>query len=156
MGRGSRAAVGFAVAAVAALAGAAPALAGDRVVMVEGVARDDAGLHVDIVLAVNDGENVGAAARRALDAHGAKPAPAPPQSSAFTLTGLFWNALPVGQNYNPAGEAVANAGSILSATQSTWSGGAGLELPDHVRRDHLALPVARQGVPRAADLRRLQ
>ena len=124
MSRGSRAAVGIAVAAVAALAGAAPALAGDRVVMVEGVARDDAGLHVEIVLAVNGGENAGAAATRALDAHGAKPAPAPPQSSAFTLTGLFWNTLPV-QNYNPAGEAVANAVSILTATQSTWSGAQG-------------------------------
>lgn len=122
MGRGSRAAVGIAVAAVAALAGAAPALAGDRVVMVEGVARDDARLHVEIVLAVNDGQNVRAAAKRALDAHGARPAPAPPESSAFTLSGLFWDVLPVVQNYNPAGEAVAGAGSILSATQSTWSG----------------------------------
>ena len=121
MGRGTRAAVGIAVAAVAALAGAAPALAGERVVMVEGVARDDAGLHVEIVLAVKDGENVRAAAKRALDAHGAKPAPAPPQSSAFTLNGLFWDVLPVVQNYNPAGQAVANAGSILSATRSTWS-----------------------------------
>ena len=122
MGRGSRAAAGVAVAVFAALAVAAPALARDRVVMVEGVARNDAGLHVDIVLTVNDGENVRAAARRALDANGAKPAPAPPQSSAFTLTGLFWNRLPVVQNYNPAGQAVANAGSILSATRSTWSG----------------------------------
>ena len=119
MGRGSRAAAGIAVAVFAVLAAAAPALARDRVVIVEGAARDDAALHVDIVLAVNDGENVRAAAKRALDANGAEPGPAPPQSSAFTLTGLFWNRLPVVQNYNPAGQAVGNAGSILSATRST-------------------------------------
>ena len=98
----SCAAAGFAVAAVAALAGATPALAADRVVMVDGVARDDASLHVDIVLAVNDGENVRAAGKRALDAHGAKPEPPPPQSSAFTERAVLGNALPVVQSYNAA------------------------------------------------------
>jgi hypothetical protein len=121
MGRGYRAAVGIAVAALSALAGAAPALAADRVVTVDGVARGDARLRVDIVLVVHDGENARAAAKRALDAQGAKPAPPPPQSSGFTLSGLFWDDLPVVQNYNPAGETIAGAGSIVTATQSTWS-----------------------------------
>ena len=121
MGRGRRAAVGIAIAALFVLAGTAPALARDRVVTVDGVARGDSSLHVEIVLAVSERENAQAAATRALDAQGAKPAPAPPQSSAFTLNGLFWNVLPVVQYYNPAGESVAGAGSIVTATQSTWS-----------------------------------
>jgi hypothetical protein len=121
MGRGSRAAAGIAVVALAVLAGAAPTLARDRVVAVDGVARSDSSLRVEIVLAVDERANVKAAADRALDAQNAKPAPPPPQSSAFTLNGLFWNVLPVVQNYNPAGEAVPGAGSIVTATQSTWS-----------------------------------
>ena len=109
------------VAAIVVLAGAAPAVAKDRVVTVEGVARDNSSTRVEIVLAVKEGQNAGAAAERALTAQNARPAPAPPQSAAFTLNGLFWDALPVVQNYNPAGEAVAGAGSIVTATQATWS-----------------------------------
>jgi Matrixin len=86
------------------------------------IATLGAGLRVEIVLAVNEREDARAAAERALDAQGARPAPAPPQSSAFTLSGLFWDVRPVVQNYNPAGERVAGAGSIVAATQSTWSG----------------------------------
>jgi matrixin len=121
MGRGSRASAGIAVVALAVLAGAAPALARDRVVTVDGVARADGSMRVEIVLAVDEKANVKAAADRALDAQNAKPAPPPPASSAFTLNGLFWNVLPVVQNYNPAGEAVPGAGSIVTATQSAWS-----------------------------------
>jgi hypothetical protein len=113
------------VAAIVVLAGAAPAVAKDRVVTVEGVARDNSSTRVEIVLAVKEGQNAGAAAERALTAQNARPAPAPPQSAAFTLNGLFWDALPVVQNYNPAGEAVAGAGSIVTATQATWSSVAG-------------------------------
>jgi hypothetical protein len=121
MGRGSRSAAGITAAVLVVLAGAAPALARDRVVTVEGVARADKSLRVEIVLAVSEGANARAVANRALDAQNAKPAPAPPQSAAFTLNGLVWDVLPVVQNYNPAGEAVAGAGSIVSATQATWS-----------------------------------
>ena len=113
------------VAAIVVLAGAAPAVAKDRVVTVEGVARDNSSTRVEIVLAVKEGQNAGAAAERALTAQNARPAPAPPQSATFTLNGLFWDALPVVQNYNPAGEAVAGAGSIVTATQATWSSVAG-------------------------------
>jgi hypothetical protein len=109
------------VAAIVVLAGAAPAVAKDRVVTVEGVARDNSSTRVEIVLAVKEGQNAGAAAERALAAQNARPAPAPPQPSAFTFNGLVWEALPVVQNYNPAGEAVAGAGSIVTATQATWS-----------------------------------
>jgi Matrixin len=109
------------VAAIVVLGGAAPAVAKDRVVTVEGVARDNSSTRVEIVLAVKEGQNASAAAERALTAQNARPAPAPPQSSAFTFNGLVWEALPVVQNYNPAGEAVAGAGSIVTATQATWS-----------------------------------
>jgi Matrixin len=121
MGRGSRVAAGIAAVVLVVLAGAAPALARDRVVTVEGVARGDSSLRVEIVLAVSEGENARAMGNRALAAQNAKPAPAPPQSGAFTLSGLVWDVLPVVQNYNPAGETVPGAGSIVTATQSTWS-----------------------------------
>ena len=125
MVRGSRAVAGV-FAAAAVLVGAAPSFAADRdaqsrVVAVDGVAKHRSDMRVEILVEVPAGASAREAGERALDAQGAEPAPAPPQSAAFTFTGLFWNALPVVQNYNPAGQPTTAAAAALSNTYNDWS-----------------------------------
>src|SRR5215217_3938325 len=99
-----RAIVGVAAAA-ATLVAAGPASASGRVVAVDGVAKGRSDLRIEILVQVKAGQSARAAAARALEAQGAKPAPAPPpQSAGFTLTGLRWEAFPVVQHYNSAGQ----------------------------------------------------
>lgn len=119
--RSVRAAVG-AVAFLGVLGVAAPAASADRVIAVDGVSKHDAGLHVEILVQVSAGESARQAADRALEAQGAKRAPQPPQSSAFTFNGLFWDTLPVVQNYNPAGQPTTAAQSALRNTHGDWNG----------------------------------
>jgi len=124
MGRGSRAAV-VAVAGVAALAVATPAFATgregrDRVVAVDGVAKHQRDLRVEILVAVPAGTSARAAGDRALEAQGATRAP-DVQSSGYTLNGLYWDSLPVVQSYNPAGEATSGASTALTNTYGDWS-----------------------------------
>jgi hypothetical protein len=121
MGRGIRATACAVAAAAAALAVAAPAVAANRVIAVDGVAKKHSGMRVEILVEVPVGTSAGAAAARALEAQGAKPAPAPPQSAGFTLTGLKWEVLPVVQNYNPAGQPTAAALTALTNTYGDWS-----------------------------------
>src|SRR4029079_15349406 len=88
------------------LATAGPALAKDRVIAVDGVSKSDADRRVCVLVHVPDVQHADAAAERALAGQGAKKAPkppAPPQSNSYTFTGLFWDVLPVVQNYNAAG-----------------------------------------------------
>jgi hypothetical protein len=68
---------------------------------------------------VQPGETAREATDAALNDQGAQRA-APPTSGGPGFTGLVWDALPVVQSYNPAGEPVAGE-SILQATQATWS-----------------------------------
>ena len=110
-----------AVAVAATLGVAAPAMAAGEVISVDGVSKQDASRHVDILVQVQKGESRGQAKARALESQGAKPTP-PAQSQGFTFTGLFWDVLPVVQNYNPAGQATTAAQNALRATESTWSG----------------------------------
>jgi Matrixin len=126
MRRGSRAAVGLAVSAVALAAGAAPSFAADRdmrdrVIAVEGVSRHDPGLRVEILVHVDAGTSARNAADRALEAQGAKRKPEPPQSSAYEFNGLRWDVLPVEQNYNPSGQPTSAAQTALTNTHGAWS-----------------------------------
>jgi hypothetical protein len=116
-GKGAAAA---AVAVVAMLGAAAPAMAAGEVVAVDGVSKQDANRRVEILVQVQPGESRGAAKTRALEAQKAKPAP-PPASQGYTFTGLYWDVLPVVQNYNPAGQATSGGQSALSATYGPWS-----------------------------------
>ena len=125
MSRGSRAAACVAVAAVAAIGAASPALAADRaakerVVAVDGVSRQSASRHVEILVVVPAGASKSAAAAKALAAQNAKPAP-PPASAGYTLEGLKWDVLPVVQNYNPSGQAFLGAQDSLTNTYATWN-----------------------------------
>ena len=124
MKQGMRAMAG-AVALVGLLATAGPAVAKDRVIAVDGVSKTDADRRVEILVHVADGQDANAAAERALAGQGAKKAakpPAPPQSNSYTFTGLFWDVLPVVQNYNGAGApAGLNAKGALDATYGPWS-----------------------------------
>src|SRR5689334_21951736 len=106
MRRGSLSAIG--VAALVALAGAAPAVARDRVIGVDGVAKNRPDLRVEITVVVPSGASARDAGDRALAAQGAKRSP-DVQSSGYTLNGLFWDVLPVVQNYNPAGQPTSAA-----------------------------------------------
>src|SRR5215216_3572887 len=120
MGRGSRVVAG-ATALAAVLACSAPALARDRVIAVDGVAKHRSDMRVEILVQVPAGTSARAAALRALEAQNAKPAA--PVSSAFTLNGLRWDNLPVVQHYNPAGQPTGLAAqTALSATYGDWSG----------------------------------
>ena len=118
MRRGSRAVL----VAVAAFAVAVPAnaFARDRVVAVDGVAKHRSDLRVEILLVVPAGESARLAGNRALESQGAKRAP-DVQSSGYTLNGLFWDRLPVVQNYNPAGEPTPDAATALGNTYGDWS-----------------------------------
>jgi hypothetical protein len=122
--RSVRTAVGAAV-LVGVLGAAAPAMAADRVIAVEGVSKHTPGAHVEILVEVPAGENARKAGDRALEAQGAKRAPEPPQSAAFTFNGLVWDALPVVQSYNPSGEPTAAAATALRNTYGDWSGVSG-------------------------------
>ena len=116
-----RAAVG-AVVLVGLLA--APAAAADRVIAVDGVSKRSADVRVEILVEVPDGVNARKAADRALEAQGAKRA-APPVSAAFTFSGLFWDRLPVVQNYNSSGQPTTAARTALTNTYGDWSGASG-------------------------------
>ena len=125
MVRGTRSVTGI-VAALAVLAAAAPASAVDRaarsrVVAVDGVAKHRSDMRVEILVRVPAGASARAAAGRALDSQGAKRAPAPPQSSGYTLSGLRWDVLPVVQSYNPSGQATTAARTALTNTYGDWS-----------------------------------
>jgi hypothetical protein len=74
---------------------------------------------VEVYVQVRPGETAREATDAALADQGARRV-APPTSGGPGFTGLVWDALPVVQSYNPAGEAVA-AQSLLQATQATWS-----------------------------------
>jgi hypothetical protein len=125
MKQGKRALAG-AIALAGLLATAGPAVAKDRVIAVDGVSKADASRRVEILVHVPDGQSASAAADRALAGQGAKPAPpAPPQSNSYTFTGLFWDVLPVVQNYNPAGQKTAGAQTALTNTYPDWSGVSG-------------------------------
>ena len=123
MKQGMRAMAG-AVALVGLLATAGPAVAKDRVIAVDGVSKADADRRVEILVHVPEGQDANAAAERALAGQGAKKAPkppAPPQENSYSFTGLFWDVLPVVQNYNPAGQKAAAAQSALNGTYGPWS-----------------------------------
>ena len=120
-----RATVG-AVAALAALVAASPAVAADReardrVIAVDGVAKFDPSVRVEILVDVAAGTSARAAGDRALNAQGAQRAPEPPQSAAYTFNGLRWDVLPVVQSYNPSGEPTTAARAALTNTYPDWS-----------------------------------
>jgi hypothetical protein len=113
------AAIGVAV--VGLLVAAAPASAAQRVIGVEGVAKHNPRLHVEILVQVPAGASARTAANNALAAQGATRAPDPPQSAAYTFTGLHWDVLPVRQNYNGAGSRTSGAQTALNNTYPDWS-----------------------------------
>jgi len=121
MKQGMRAMAG-AVALVGLLATAGPAVAKDRVIAVDGVSKTNADRRVEILVHVPDGQDANAAAERALAGQGAKKAPpAPPQQNSYSFTGLFWDVLPVVQNYNGAGSPQPGAQTALNNTYGPWS-----------------------------------
>ena len=123
MKQGMRAMAG-AVALVGLLATAGPAVAKDRVIAVDGVSKTNADRRVEILVHVPDGQDASAAAERALAGQGAKKAPkppAPPQENSYSFTGLFWDVLPVVQNYNGAGSPQPGAQTALNNTYGPWS-----------------------------------
>jgi Matrixin len=130
MKQGTRAVAG-AIAVMGLLATAAPAMAADRVIAVDGVAKGNADRRVEILVHVPDGQSAEAAAERALAGQGAKKAPKPPeppQENSFSFTGLKWDAFPVVQNYNGAGApAGLDAKQALDATYGPWSSVSGSE-----------------------------
>src|SRR3954463_995578 len=112
MRKGIGAAVG-AAATLALLGGAAPAMAA-KVVAVDGVSKADPSKQVEILVVVGKDESEKAAKARALEAQGAKPKPPQPTSDGFTFTGLYWELLPVRQQYNAAGQHTAGAQTALT------------------------------------------
>jgi hypothetical protein len=120
MKQGTRAVVGVA-AMIGLLATAGPAMAKDKVIAVDGVDKANAERRVEILVHVPSGQSEAAAADKALQAQGAKKAPAPPQSNSYTFTGLYWDVLPVVQNYNPAGSPQPGAQTALNNTYGPWS-----------------------------------
>ena len=123
MRQGMRAAVG-AAALTGLLATAGPAMAADKVIAVDGVAKGNADRRVEILVYVPEGKSADVAADEALAGQGAKKAPkppAPPQENSYSFTGLFWDVLPVVQNYNGAGSPQPGAQSALNNTYGPWS-----------------------------------
>jgi matrixin len=123
MKQGIRATVG-AAALVGLLATAGPAMAAGKVVAVDGVAKGNADRRVEILVYVPEGQSADAAAEKALAGQNAKKAPkppAPPQENSYSFTGLFWDVLPVVQNYNGAGSPQPGAQSALNSTYGPWS-----------------------------------
>ena len=124
MKQGTRAMAGV-VAVLGLLATAGPAMAAGKVIAVDGVSKTNADRRVEILVHVPEGQSASAAADKALAGQNAKKAPKPPeppQSNSYTFTGLFWDVLPVVQNYNGAGApAGLNAKGALDATYGPWS-----------------------------------
>jgi hypothetical protein len=123
MTQGTRAMVG-AIAVVGLLATAGPAMAAGKVIAVDGVAKGNADRRVEILVYVPEGQSADAAADRALAGQNARKAPKPPapQENSYSFTGLFWDVLPVVQNYNGAGAPPQlDAKSALDATYGPWS-----------------------------------
>ena len=105
-----------AAATAALLVAAAPASAADRVVAGIGTAKvKGKEATVEVVVAVPDGTSTKAAKDRAIRDQGAVPV-----ANQFSFTGLVWDAFPVRQSYNPAGQPV-NGATALGATYSPWS-----------------------------------
>jgi hypothetical protein len=126
MFRGSRAVAGVVFAAAVALVGAAPSFAADRdaqsrVIAVDGVSKHRSDMRVEILVEVPAGASAREAGDRALEAQGAKRPPEPPQSAAYTFTGLRWDTARVVQSYNPAGQPTTAAATALSNTYNDWS-----------------------------------
>jgi hypothetical protein len=120
MKQGKRAMVG-AVALMGLLATAAPAVAKDRVIAVDGVSKANADLRVEILVHVPEGQSASAAAERALAGQGARKAPEAPQENSYSFTGLRWATLPVVQNYNGAGSPPLDGKTALTNTYGDWS-----------------------------------
>jgi hypothetical protein len=117
-----------AAALIGLLATAAPAMAADRVIAVDGVSKTNADRRVEILVHVPEGQSASAAADRALAGQGAKKAPPEqPQSSSYTFTGLFWDTRRVTQNYNPAGSRNTAAQTALTNTHPDWSSVSGAD-----------------------------
>lgn len=84
---------------------------------------------VDVVVAVQPGQNAAEVARAALAAQGARPfESANLGSKGFTVTGLVWDVLPVVQNYNPGSPKTEDepasldgkGQTALTNTHTTW------------------------------------
>ena len=123
MRQGTRAMAG-AVALIGLLATAGPAMAKDKVIAVDGVDKANSERRVEILVHVPSGQSEQAAADKALAGQNAKKAPkppAPPQENSYSFTGLFWDVLPVVQNYNPAGSPQPGAQTALNNTYGPWS-----------------------------------
>jgi hypothetical protein len=106
------------IAALPASASAAP-----RTASATGVAKvHGTNVLVEVFVEVPPGQSARQATDAALAEQGAKRRPPPGDggSGGPAFTGLFWDVLPVVQNYNPAGQQVV-AQSALRATQITWS-----------------------------------
>jgi hypothetical protein len=92
------------------------------VIAVDGVAKGNADRRVEILVHVPNGQSASAAAEKALAGQGAKKAPPPPaQENAYSFTGLFWDVLPVVQNYNGASSPQPGAQTALDNTYGPWS-----------------------------------
>lgn len=123
MKQGTRAMAGV-VAVLGLLATAGPAMAAGKVIAVDGVSKANADRRVEILVHVPEGQSASAAADKALAGQNAKKVPKPPeppQSNSYTFTGLFWDVLPVVQNYNPAGQPTTAAQTALGNTYPDWS-----------------------------------
>lgn len=98
----------------------AAATAAQQTASATGIANvQGANVYVEVFVEVPEGQSARQAAEAALAEQGAVAQP-PPSAGGPGFTGLVWDALPVAQFYNPAGEPVV-AGSPLGATQATWS-----------------------------------
>ncbi|MFC1892860.1 matrixin family metalloprotease [Chloroflexota bacterium] len=76
---------------------------------------------VDVLVVVPPGQNANEAALEALRQQGARPFESAALGSAgFTITGLFWENLPVFQNYNPSNEPIGGV-TALKNTHTTWN-----------------------------------
>ena len=99
------------------------ATAAQRTASATGVAKvQGKSVLVEVFVEVPPGQTARQATNAALAEQGAQPEPPPTGGVADGpgFTGLVWDVLPLVQSYNPAGEPLA-AGSLLQATQATWS-----------------------------------
>jgi hypothetical protein len=98
----------------------AAATAAQQTASATGIANvQGANVYVEVFVEVPEGQNARQAAEAALADQGVVAQP-PPSAGGPGFTGLVWDALPMVQSYNPAGEPVV-AGSLLGATQAAWS-----------------------------------
>jgi hypothetical protein len=86
MKQGTRVVVG-AIAVMGMLATAGPAMAADRVIAVDGVAKGNADRRVEILVHVPAGQSAHAAAEKALAGQDAKKAPPPPEEPQSQASG---------------------------------------------------------------------